>query len=82
MKTHCPYFVMMKVFIRYRMLKNETISEMRALIWVLFLLSMKTWEFFCFSSIGEEQFGFGCLISKQTPLEVLLGFIAMIEIEN
>jgi hypothetical protein len=35
-----------------------------------------------FSSIAELTFGFGFLILKQTSLEVLLGFTAMIEIEK
>jgi len=35
-----------------------------------------------FSSTAEGQFGFGCLIWKWALFWVLLGFIAMIEIDR
>jgi len=39
-------------------------------------------NFIVFSSTGEGNFGFDRLILKQKPLRVLLGFTAMMKIEN
>jgi len=39
-------------------------------------------KFLFSSSIAERNFGFGCLILKQTPFQVLLDLITMIKVDK